>query len=164
MAKKATNPTKDLYRQLRSLSWEQLWQEEVPRFNQAGAEERVNRVALIRAIGAGFTEARTPALQEPARQWLLSLLQDPSEKIRRYAMNALPKIGAGQSEEKQLLHLLQKSDGEREKKYLGQALNKIGGSATLDLLRTRSDLLPHLTLWITCKLLCPSCLLPALLA
>lgn len=145
MAKKAANPTKDLYRQLRSLSWEQLWREEVPRFNQAGPEERVNRVALIRAVGAGFAEARTPALQGPVRQWLLSLLQDPSEKIRRYAMNALPKIGAGQSEEKQLLHLLQKSDGEREKKYLGQALNKIGGYATLDLLRTRSDLLPHLT-------------------
>jgi len=145
MAKKESNPTKDLYRELRVLPWLKLWQEEVPRFNQAIREERVARVAVIRAIGAGFPDANQPELKEPVRQWLLSLLQDPSEKIRRYAMNALPKIGAGRTEERQLLQLLQKSEIDREKKFLGQALNKIGGSATLDLIRSQGAPLPHLT-------------------
>ncbi|NCY22591.1 hypothetical protein EBX31_11645, partial [bacterium] len=145
MAKKGSNPTKDLYRQLRLLSWPKLWQEEVPRFNQSSPEEKAIRVAVIRAVGAGFAETNQPALKEPVRQWLLSLLQDPSEKVRRYAMNALPKIGAGRTEERQLLQLLQKSDIDREKKFLGQALNKIGGSATLDLIRSHGAPLSHLT-------------------
>ena len=145
MAKKESNPTKDLYRELRSLPWSKLWQEEVPRYNQASPEARVGRVAVIRAIGAGFSEANQPALKEPVRQWLLSLLQDSSEKVRRYAMNALPKIGAGRTEERQLLQLLQKSEIDREKKFLGQALNKIGGSATLDLIRSHGTPLPQLT-------------------
>lgn len=145
MAKKASHPTKDLYRELRTLSWSALWEQEVPRFNQATSREREARVAVIRAVGAGFAEAAIPALQEPVRQWLLSLLQDPSEKIRRYATNALPKIGAGHQEEHHLLRLLQTSQLDREKKFIGQALNKIGGSATLDLLRQQSNLLPHLT-------------------
>ena len=144
MAKKESNPTKDLYRELRLLPWIQLWQEEVPRFNQAGTQERANRVALIRAVGAGFSEANQPSLKQPVRQWLLSLLEDPSEKIRRYATNALPKIGAGRAEERQLLQLLQKSEIDREKKFVGQALNKIGGSATLDLIRSQDAPLPHL--------------------
>lgn len=144
MAKKASNPTRDLYRELRTLPWATLWQEEVPRFDQANPQEREARVAVIRAVGAGFAEAPTPALEGQVRQWLLSLLQDPSEKIRRYATNALPKIGAGLKEEQRLLQLLQTSSLAREKKFVGQALNKIGGSATLDLLRQQSDLLPHL--------------------
>jgi len=145
MAKKESNPTKDLYRELRLLPWAKLWQEEVPRFTQAAADEKVNRVAVIRAVGAGFSEANQPTLKEPVRQWLLSLLQDPSEKVRRYAMNALPKIGAGRTEERQLLQLLKTSGIDREKKFLGQALNKIGGSATLDLIRSQGVPLPHLT-------------------
>ncbi|NDE85376.1 MAG: methyltransferase domain-containing protein [Verrucomicrobia bacterium] len=100
---------------------------------------------MIRAIGAGFTSASQPNLQEAVRQWLMSLLQDPSEKVRRYAMNALPKIGAGRAEERQLLELLQKSDIDRERKFLGQALNKIGGSATLDVIRNQGGRLSHLT-------------------
>jgi len=145
MAKKESNPTKDLYRELRLLPWAKLWQEEVPRYNQSPPKERVMRVAVIRAVGAGFAEANQPALKEPVRQWLLSLLQDSSEKVRRYALNALPKIGAGRAEERQLLQLLQKSDIEREKKFVGQALNKIGGSATLDLMRSQGAALSHLT-------------------
>ncbi|MCX6935541.1 MAG: hypothetical protein NTZ01_05030, partial [Verrucomicrobia bacterium] len=145
MAKKTIHPTKELYRELRALPWINLWQEEVPRFDQATPEERIQRVAVIRAVGAGLTNANQPDLKEPVRKWLLSLLQDPSEKIRRYAMAALPKIGAGRTEERELLALLQKSTADREKKFLGQALNKIGGSATLDLIRTHSGGLSHLT-------------------
>lgn len=145
MAKKESNPTKDLYRELRLLPWIKLWQEEVPRFNRSETQERVSRVAVIRAVGAGFREANQPALKEPVRQWLLSLLQDSSEKVRRYAMHALPKIGAGRTEERELLHLLQTSGIDREKKFVGQALNKIGGSATLDLMRTRGAPISHLT-------------------
>lgn len=145
MAKKTNDPNKDLYRHFRSIPWTRLWLEEVPRFNQASPEDRFKHVTLIRAIGAGFAAANQSALLGAVRQWLLSLLQDPSEKVRRYAMNALPKLGGGRAEERQLLELLQKSDLDREKKFLGQALNKIGGSATLDLIRNQGGQLSHLT-------------------
>ena len=145
MANKSALPTKKLYRELRTLPWLTLWQEEVPRFNQASPEVRIQRVAVIRAVGAGLAENQQTDLKDTVRTWLLSLLQDPSEKIRRYAMAALPKIGAGRTEERELLALLQKKPADREKKFLGQALNKIGGSATLDLIRSEGSQLPPLT-------------------
>ena len=144
MPKKSAHPAKDLYRELRALPWLRLWEQEVPRFNSASPDEKLRTVALIRAIGAGFTEASQPSLKEPVRQWLLSLLADPAEKIRRYAMTALPKIGAGRTEERQLLSLLSKTSADREKKFLGKALEKIGGSATLDLIRQQGISLPLL--------------------
>ena len=144
MPKKVAHPTKDLYRELRALPWLRLWEQEVPRFNLASQDEKLRTVALIRAIGAGFTEASQPSLKEPVRKWLLSLLADPAEKIRRYAMAALPKIGAGRTEERQLLSLLSKTSADREKKFLGKALEKIGGSATLDLIRQQGVSLPLL--------------------
>lgn len=144
MAKKSSQFTQDLYRELRAVPWLRLWQEEVPRFNLASPEEKLRRVALIRAIGAGFSLAEQPSLKEPVRQWLLSLLSDPAEKVRRYAMTALPKIGAGRTEERQLLALLSKTSADREKKFLGKALEKIGGSATLDLIRNQGTSLPIL--------------------
>jgi len=144
MPKKSTHPAKDLYRELRALPWLRLWEQEVPRFNLASPEEKLRTVALIRAIGAGFADAAQPSLKEPVRQWLLSLLADPAEKIRRYAMTALPKIGAGRTEERQLLSLLSKTSADREKKFLGKALEKIGGSATLDLIRQQGISLPLL--------------------
>jgi predicted RNA methylase len=145
MAKKASNPTKELYQELRTIPWIRLWQEEAPRFQQSSSEEKIRRVAVIRAIGAGFADADQPSLKEPVRQWLLSLLQDPSEKVRRYAMTALPKIGAGRTEERELLALLQKTHVDREKKFVGKALDKIGGSATLDLIRSQGSALPQLS-------------------
>jgi predicted RNA methylase len=144
MPKKSAHPAKDLYRELRALPWLRLWEQEVPRFNLASPDEKLRTVALIRAIGAGFAEASQPSLKEPVRQWLLSLLADPAEKIRRYAMTALPKIGAGRTEERQLLSLLSKTSADREKKFLGKALEKIGGSATLDLIRQQGISLPLL--------------------
>jgi 23S rRNA G2445 N2-methylase RlmL len=63
---------------------------------------------------------------------LTGLLQDPEEKIRRYAMNALPKLGERAESEKAVLELLDKAAGEREVKVLSQTLSKIGGEATLE--------------------------------
>lgn len=122
---------KELYRQLRGLSLEQLWTEAVPRFDRAPPRERQQQVALIRTVGVAFAAAGTTEQREAVRAWLRQLLQDPSEKIRRYAMAALPKVGAGASEEGEILSLLKPSTGEREKKFVGRALEKIGGAATL---------------------------------
>jgi len=125
---------KDLYRELRVLSCEELWNDEVLRFDRSTPEERMKRVAVIRAVGTVFSESGTRKQKAEARSWLVRLLQDPNEKVRRYAMTALPKLGAGTSEEKALLSLLRTSTVEREKKFLGQALEKIGGAATLNAL------------------------------
>lgn len=126
------NPGKELYQQLRRLSCGQLWHEEVPRFDCATPPERMSRVAVIRAVGVVFSESGTAAEKDAARLWLRSLLHDPQEKIRRYAMTALPKIGAGADEEASLLSLMRTPANEREQKFLGRALDKIGGAATLE--------------------------------
>ncbi len=123
---------KDLYRELRILSREKLWNEEVPRFNRSTAEERTKRVAVIRAVGTVFSESGTAKQKADVRSWLVRLLEDPSEKVRRYAITALPKLDAGPSEEGALLSLLRATAVERERKFLGQALDKIGGTATLN--------------------------------
>src|SRR4051812_36898990 len=113
------NRDKELYRQMRALSCNQLW-EEIARFDRASSEERIETVGLLRAVGVVFSEAGTTAQKDQVRPWLRSLLHDPSEKIRRYAMTALPKIGAGAGEEEELLDLLRTTTVEREKKFLGQ--------------------------------------------
>jgi 23S rRNA G2445 N2-methylase RlmL len=123
---------KELYRELRGLSCEKLWNDEVSRFDRSAPEERMKRAAVIRAVGVVFSKAGTGEQKSEARAWLVRLLQDPNEKVRRYAMTALPKLGAGTGEEEKLLSLLRTTTVEREKKYLGQALEKIGGTATLD--------------------------------
>ena len=123
--------TKELYNQLRRLTCEELWDDEVPCFDKAPAKERTDRVALVRAIGVVFSESGTKAQKEIVRPWLRALLKDPCEKIRRYAMAALPKLGAGADDETELLALMKQTTGEREKKFLGESLEKIGGAATL---------------------------------
>ncbi|MFZ4775773.1 MAG: TRM11 family SAM-dependent methyltransferase [Terrimicrobiaceae bacterium] len=135
MKKGDRNAGKELYQQLRALSWERLWTEEVPRFDRAPAEERIGRVAVIRAVGVVFSESGFPGQGDEVRAWLRSLLNDPEEKIRRYAMNALPKVGAGREEESEMLALLQKTENDREKKFLAGALDKIGGEQTLAVTR-----------------------------
>ncbi|MGZ3494731.1 MAG: TRM11 family SAM-dependent methyltransferase [Thermodesulfobacteriota bacterium] len=122
----------ELYRQLRVLSPEKLWNDEVTRFDQSPPEEKIKRVAVIRAVGVVFSESGTPKQKDEVRSWLVRLLRDPSEKVRRYAMTALPKLGAGTREEGALLSLMRTTTVERERKFLGQALEKIGGKATLD--------------------------------
>lgn len=137
------NSSKELYNALRVLPWEQLWTDEVAQFNRATPQERTARVAVIRAVGVVFSESGPEAQKEEVRQWLLGLLQDPCEKVRRYAMTALPKIGAGRGGEAELLALLKKTTVEREKKFLGQTLDKIGGAATLQILATTRGMLPQ---------------------
>lgn len=127
----AKSPSKELYAQLRHLTCEQLWQDEVPRFNRSNTAERVERVSLVRAVGVVFSETGTETQKAEARDWLVSLLQDPAEKVRRYAMTALPKLGSGKEEEAALLNLLHRQPTERERKFLGQSLDKIGGAETL---------------------------------
>jgi len=127
--------SKELYHQLRALSWGQLWTDEAPRFDKASPKERSERVALVRAVGVVFSESGDPAQKEQVKSWLLGLLHDPCEKIRRYAMAALPKIGAGAGEEVELLSLLRTTTVGREKKFVAQALEKIGGAATLETMR-----------------------------
>src|SRR5512143_3827970 len=134
---------KELYRELRNLSCEKLWNDEVTRFDRSTPDERMKRVAVIRAVGVAFSEAGTAKQKSEVRSWLVRLLQDPSEKVRRYAMTALPKLGAGTSEEEALLSLLQTTAIEREKKYLGQVLEKIGGTATLDVVAGTRGFLPQ---------------------
>jgi 23S rRNA G2445 N2-methylase RlmL len=58
-------------------------------------------------------------------------------------MTALPKLGAGKSEERALLSLLRTTTIEREKKFLGQALDKIGGTATLNVVAGVHGFLPQ---------------------
>ena len=140
---KSANTTKELYRQLRAMPWEQLWEEEVARFDRAPARERFERVSVVRAVGVVFPESGPAAQRDEVRQWLRKLLQDPEEKVRRYAIAALPKIGAGASEEADLLALLRTGTGEREAKFLGQTLDKIGGEATLKALGSTGALGPQ---------------------
>ncbi|NDG72389.1 MAG: hypothetical protein EBY32_14075 [Proteobacteria bacterium] len=109
-----TNVAKDLYKQLRCLTWEQLWLEHVQAFNHGDQASRSQNAGLVRAVGVVFSES------------------GPDEKIRRYAMAALPKIGAESADEEALLEILRKANPpEREMKYLARALDKIGGQATL---------------------------------
>ena len=123
---------KDLYRELRVLSCEKLWNDEVARFERSTPRERFKRVAVIRAVGVVFSESGTAKQKAEVRSWLVRLLQDPGEKVRRYAMTALPKLGSGKNEERALLSLLRTTTVDREKKFLGQALDKIGGTVTLN--------------------------------
>ena len=131
---KSAHTGKELYRQLRAVPWEQLWTEDVARFDRATARERFEAVSVIRAVGVVFSESGPARQKDEVQQWLRRLLHDPEEKIRRYAMAALPKIGAGEGEEAELLALLRKGTGERETKFLGRTLDKIGGEATLEIL------------------------------
>ena len=128
------NAAKDLYKQLRRLTWEELWVKHVNAFNNADQVSRSQNAGLVRAVGVVFSESGLHSQLNEVASWLRSLLKDSDEKIRRYAMAALPKIGAGSADEEALIELLRKSNPpEREKKYVARALDKIGGKATLEL-------------------------------
>ncbi len=128
---KSGNRAKELYQRLRVLSCEELWTREVAEFDRASPRERLARVAVVRAVGVVFSEGGSDERKAAAREWLRGLLQDPEEKVRRYAMAALPKLGAAAPEEAELLELWRRSTVDRERKFLGRALEKIGGEATL---------------------------------
>lgn len=136
---KSGHSSKDLYKRLRVLPWARLWEEEVPRFDRASQRERFERVAVVRAVGVVFSEAGPTGQRNEVKEWLVRLLKDPEEKIRRYAMTALPKIGVGEKEEAELLALLEQTSSEREGKYLGRTLGRVGGVATAKSLAKQSD-------------------------
>jgi len=140
LKKNLTNTSKEVYQRFRQHSFAELWQREVPSFNQASPEKKLENVGLIRALGVVCHESGTDEEKAQLRSWLLELLHDPVEKVRRYAMAALPKIGAGTHDEAALLNLLKTTTLQREKKFLSQTLDKIGGSATLELLENSDDL------------------------
>ena len=132
MTTEERDSAKELYKRLRGRSWTQIWSEDVARFNVASADERKKTVAVIRAVGVVFAESGPMEEKARVREWLRGLLKDSDEKVRRYAMAAMPKIGAGPKEEGELLSALQNTKGEREKKFLVQTLGKIGGAAALE--------------------------------
>lgn len=122
---------KEHYQTLRQLSPEALWNIEVPAFNTATPSERIQNVSVVRAVGVVFSESGSPKQKADALQWLGALVHDPEEKVRRYAMAALPKLGSGEQEEKQLLSLAAKTASARETQFLAKTLGRIGGSETL---------------------------------
>lgn len=121
----------ELYRQLRALPAGRLLAEEVPAFDRLLGRERVARVALIRAVGTVVSACRDERLKAAARDWLRGLMKDPEEKVRRYAAAALPKFASGAAEESAILDALKVSGEERERRRLADALEKVGGEATL---------------------------------
>lgn len=135
MSKKdGPNPGKEVYQKLRRLPWEELWGEHVPQFDSASPEERQKNVGLVRAVGVVFSESGDPQHLGAVTRWLRDLLRDGSEKVRRYAMAALPKIGSGREAEADLLGLLESTPTDREKKFVARSLDKVGGEATLQAL------------------------------
>lgn len=131
MAAKVINPAKVHYQRLRALPFVELWETERVRFEGLGVEQRVENVGVVRAIGVVAAESGDGAQRELARRWMLALLGDGAEKVRRYAVAALPKLGAGEVEERALLELLKGAGSEREREAVLDALRKFGGKATL---------------------------------
>ncbi|RFC45247.1 MAG: tRNA G10 N-methylase Trm11 [Verrucomicrobia bacterium] len=131
MKQSSQQRVKEHYQTLRKLGPEALWNLEVPAFNAAPPEERIQNVSVIRAVGVVFSEAGSSAQKAAALVWLRELVHDPEEKVRRYAMAALPKLGSGEAEETQLLSLASKSSGPRETQFLAKTLERIGGRETL---------------------------------
>jgi len=121
---------KELYRELRQRSCDQL-RAEMTKFDATNPNARLEHVSLLRAVGVVFSETGTPEEIEIARVWLRSLLQDREEKIRRYAMTALPKLGANPADEKKVLEVLRTTASDREKKSAAKTLEKIGGAESL---------------------------------
>ena len=140
---KSGNPNKDLYKRLRALPWSQLWTEEVARFDRADRDERFKTVSVVRAVGVVFSESGPVEQMDEVKQWLRRLLHDPEEKVRRYAMAALPKVGVGADEEAELLALLRSTESAREGQFLSRALDKIGGVATLHAIETVGHFSPQ---------------------
>jgi predicted RNA methylase len=117
------NPSHILYRELRRLPWKELWEVRRPRFDKAGEAARRGDAALVRAIGVVLCESSPTAARPAALVWLRSLLDDPEEKIRRYAMGALVKNRAASADD--ILPRLHASTSPSEKKALTASLEKI---------------------------------------
>lgn len=125
----------ELYRQLRDKPCARLWQEDVAAFDRLAEPERTRHAAVIRAVGVAFAARGTDEEKARAARWLNDLLADSSEKIRRYAMAALPKLGDDPAAERRLLGILAAPVGDRERRRATEALEKVGGEAALEAAR-----------------------------
>ena len=115
---------KDLYKSLRKLSAAKLW-EEAAKFDRLATQSaREQQVAVVRAVGVKFSNA-DDARKSAAQAWLLQLLTDDSEKIRRYAAAATSRIGGGDADEL-LLSLLRTGASVRERESAAAALADAG--------------------------------------
>ena len=85
---------------------------------------REQQVAVVRAVGVKFSNA-DDARKSAAQAWLLQLLTDDSEKIRRYAAAATSRIGGGDADEL-LLSLLRTGASVRERESAAAALADAG--------------------------------------
>ncbi len=128
----------ELYRRLRKKDCAVLWVEDVASLAKLEEPERSRRAAVVRAVGVVFSERGTEEQKSEARAWIKGLLKDPSEKIRRYAAAALPKLGDDLLAEAGLLDSLADAKTDRERKAMTEALGKVGGQATLDSSTARS--------------------------
>jgi 23S rRNA G2445 N2-methylase RlmL len=129
------NQAKEVYKLLRTQSWQTLWTAEVPLFDAGTPAYRLARVGLLRALGVVALQQATQAQRALTKQWLIGLLDDPQEKVRRYAMAALPKLGGNEESERALLELLDNEPDQREMTHLSRTLDKVGGTATLEKLQ-----------------------------
>lgn len=128
---KQKHQQKEQFQAYRRLPAQELWARAQTIYPGASDETRQQEVALIRAVGVVIGDGVDDALKADARSWLVGLLRDPLETVRRYAITALPRLNTGQAEEKALLSLLESTSSEREKAAVVDALQKIGGDSTL---------------------------------
>lgn len=132
----------ELYRRLRGKSVAALWAEDVAAFDRMAEPERTRHAAVIRAVGVVLADRGAPEERARAVAWLNALLGDASEKVRRYAMAALPKLGEDIVAESRLLGILASPAGDRERRNAIDALGRIGGEATLRAARNDPGALP----------------------
>ncbi len=121
----------ELYRKLRGKSCAALWLEDVPRLLAAQEPERSRLAAVVRALASAAAERGSDEEKERTRIWLRKLLHDESAKIRRYAAAALPKLGDDTGAETAILSRLEATQEPRERAALADALEKVGGEASL---------------------------------
>jgi 23S rRNA G2445 N2-methylase RlmL len=118
------------YIALSQLDCDTLW-DHATAFDQATPADRLKTVSVIRAVAVVFAQTGTSKQKDMARRWIRSLLEDSSEKIRRYAVQALPKLGADHHDEKALLSLWERPTSEREQRAVTRTLERVGGIQTI---------------------------------
>ncbi len=127
---KRTSAANALYRALRTKTWEELWQEEVDEFNRSPLEHRVRLAPVVRALATVASEEGDARQREITIAWLIPLLRDPVEKVRRYAAQALPKLG--NEGEHALLTVAESGDlSSSERRVLAATLERLGRGPSL---------------------------------
>mmetsp|Transcript_23911 Transcript_23911/g.41850 ORF Transcript_23911/g.41850 Transcript_23911/m.41850 type:complete len:490 (-) Transcript_23911:112-1581(-) len=127
---------KDFYKEMKGLSIEELWHDMRPEFDEASPAERQQQVGLIRAIGMKIASFRDQSkidqeIKMEAQGWLEDLLEDESEKVRGYAIDALGRVGGDDETEQMLLNFIQISHSERERQRALDALTRIAKTSEI---------------------------------